>query len=163
MIQFTYLPRWSWIIGGTCIILALLWWSYRAAKGKPKTPLKAALIGLRLLAIGAVTLCLLDPQWVEIIKHQPWSRMAVLLDTSRSMSSRDVPGGRLDMAKEWVEKKILPLAPSGVSLPIYTFDQSITALPSLDSASPTGSVTALSDSLEGLLSMPSEDPLTGVI
>src|SRR4051812_21487318 len=124
MIQFTYLPRLSWIASGVVIILGLLWWSYRAAKGKPNTPLKVLLIVLRTLAIAAVILCLLDPQWVEVIKRQPRSRMAVLLDTSRSMSSRDVPSGRLAVTKQWVNEKLLPLAPAGVALPIYTFDKS---------------------------------------
>src|SRR5882724_5588136 len=116
MIEFTYLPRLSWGIAGAVIILALFWWSYRRAKGKPNTPLKMALIVLRLLAIAAVTLCLLDPEWVEMIKHQPKSRMAVLIDTSRSMATRDVAGGRFDSAKDWITKKVLPLAPPGVTL-----------------------------------------------
>jgi uncharacterized membrane protein len=163
MIQFTYIPNPSWVIGGAAVIVALLWWSYRRAKGKPKTPLKLALIGLRCLAIAAVILCLLDPQWVETIKHEQKSRMAVVLDTSRSMSIHDVSKDRLSAAKEWVTKKVIPLAPAGLKLSTYTFDQTLAPLAAVDSASPTGAVTALADSLENLLAVPNEDPLTGVI
>src|SRR4051812_2985405 len=106
MIQFTYLPRWPWVAGGAVLVLLFFWLSYRKAKGKPTPLLRASLIALRSLAMGLVLLCLLDPQWVEIIKHQPKSRLAILLDTSRSMSIRDSGNGRLAAGKEWIQKKI---------------------------------------------------------
>ncbi len=163
MIQFSYMPRPTWLIAGTVALLALFWWSYHRAKGRPKTPLKIGLIALRALAIAGVVLCLMDPQWVEMTKHDQKSRMAVLLDNSRSMSIGDLPGGRLTTAKEWIRKEMLPIAPSGVSISSYTFNQGLAPLASVDSASPTGSVTALSQALENVLALPSDDPLTGVV
>src|SRR4051812_28454753 len=107
MIQFTYMPRPAWLIAGTVALLLLFWWSYRRAKGRPSTSLKVALMALRLLAIAAIVLCLMDPQWVEMIKHDQKSRVAVLLDNSRSMSIGDLPGGRLMAAKQWINKQML--------------------------------------------------------
>ncbi|HVY70928.1 MAG TPA: glutamine amidotransferase [Verrucomicrobiae bacterium] len=163
MIQFTHIPRLPWVALGALLLLVFLWASYRRAKGKPSPGLRMLLITLRTLAITAVVLCLLDPQWVEIVKHQQKTRMAVLLDTSRSMSIGDVPGGRLGAAKSWLAKKVLPIVPAGVTLSTYTFGQTLAPLPSVDAAKADGPATALSDSLEQLLSAPSEDPLTGVI
>src|SRR6185295_3954332 len=162
MIQFTYHPPVWGLLGAAAVLGLSFWLSYRSAKGKPKGGLRVLLIALRLLAIVAVVLCLLDPQWVEMIRHQQKSRVAVLVDTSRSMSIRDVPGTRLDSAKAWIKEKILPVVPSGVSISTYAFDQSLTPLPVVDSASPTGSVTALSETLEKMLNLPGEDPLLGV-
>lgn len=163
MIQFTYVPPLPWIIGGGALILLFLWLSYRRAKGKPASSLQAFLIFLRVLAIAAVVLCLLDPQWVETLKRQPKSRLAVLLDTSRSMSIRDVPKDRLTAGRDWVHKNIDSKIPKGVAISTFSFDQSLAPLASIDSASPTGGVTALSEALENLLTAPAEDPLTGVV
>lgn len=163
MIQFTYLPRWPWVVAGAALVLSLLWWSYRRAKGKPGLPLRWLLVALRFVAIGAVVICLMDPQWVETIMHHPKSRVAVLLDASRSMSIRDVPNGRMAAAKEWVQKHVTSAVPKGVLVSSFTFDHSLTPLPVLDSASPTGSGTALSGALESLLTATGEDPLSAVI
>ncbi len=163
MVQFTYHPP-VWLLAATAALLVLmLWLSYRAARGKPKTALRVALIGLRMVTIGAVILCLLDPEWVEVIKHQQKSRVAVLLDTSRSMTIRDVPGNRFEAAKDWITHQMVPVVPPGVALSTFGFDQSLAPLPALDSASPTGAVTALSDTLERVLHLPGDDPLLGVL
>src|SRR5262249_1047734 len=135
MIQFTYHPS-AWILFAVAVVVTLAFWlSYRSAKGRPKTPLRAFLIALRLIAIAAVVLCLLVQEWVEMIKEQQKSRVAVLVDTSRSMSIRDVPATRLDSAKSWIKEKMLPVVPPGVSVSTYAFDQSLSPLPALDSAS----------------------------
>ena len=163
MIEFSYTPRITWILGAAAGVLLLVWLTYYRAKGKPGPGLKAFLVILRVLAIAAVVTCLLDPQWVEMIKHEQRSRLAVVLDTSKSMSIQDVNGTRLDAGKKWVTKDLTEAAPANVSLATYSFDQSLSALPALDSASPTGNVTALSDSLESLLAIPNPDPLLGVV
>lgn len=163
MIEFSHTPKVEWLIAGGVAAVVFLWASYYRAKGKPGGALKWLLVGLRMLSIAAVVLCLLDPQWVEMTKHEQKSRLAVLLDTSKSMSIADVGTSRLDGAKKWVNTKLEPLAPPGVTISTYAFDQTLTRLNGLKAASPTGSVTALADSLEGLLAVPHPDPLMGVI
>ncbi len=163
MIQFTYIPRWPWVVGCVALILCSLWWSYREARGAPSLGLRASLIGLRFIAIALVVLCLMDPQWVEMIRHQPKSQIAVLLDTSKSMGTQDVPNGRMTAGADWVRKNLMPTVPSGMSVSQFSFDQSLIPLKALDSASPTGSVTALSGALEGLLNDPHEESWSAVL
>lgn len=163
MIEFSYTPKIEWIAGLSAGVLLFLWLSYYKAKGKPTGLLKLVLISLRLLAVGAVVICLLDPQWVETVKHEQRSRVAVLLDKSKSMSIEDVGGTRLKSGQKWLSEQLDPLAPAGVTLSTFAFDQGLSALPSVNSANPTGAVTALSESLEGLLAVPHDDPLRGVV
>jgi hypothetical protein len=163
MIQFTYMPEVWWLIIGAVFAGALVCLSYFLAKGRSSRWLRGILAGLRWLSIGAVVLCLFGPEWVEAIKHQPKSRVAVLLDSSRSMSTKDVPQGRLAAAKSWLQQELTPSVPSGVTVDYYTFHQLLAPLSSLDSASATGDATALAEALEGLLAIPRDDPLAGVI
>src|SRR5687768_13793508 len=163
MIEFSYTPKIEWIIGLSAGVLLFLWLSYYRAKGKPSGWLKFVLVSLRLLAIVAIIICLLDPQWVETVKHEQRSRVAVLLDKSKSMSIEDVEGTRLASGQKWLSDQLEPLAPAGVQISTFAFDQQLTALPSASSANPTGAVTALSESMEALLAIPNPDPLIGVV
>src|SRR5579859_7445741 len=98
MVQFTFMPQVGWIIGGATVAGAIVLLSYIWAKGRAAHWLRFVLAALRWIAIGAVVICLLGPQWVEAIKHQQKSRFAILLDTSRSMGTKDVPQDRLGAA-----------------------------------------------------------------
>ena len=163
MTDFTYLPSARSVAIAVAISVTLLLVSYRFAMGRTSWLQRLWLIGLRLAALGVVVYCLLNPQRVDEKRHQPMSRLAVLVDTSRSMSIKDVPDGRLAQATSWLKKTFVPAVPSSISVSYYIFDQTLTALSALDSASPTGSVTALADSLEDLLALPGDDPLLSVV
>src|SRR5687767_1448014 len=113
MIEFSYTPKVEWVVAAGAAVAVFLWASYYRAKGKPGGFLKWLLVGLRLLSIAAVVICLLDPQWVEMNRHEQKSRLAVLLDTSKSMSISDLGTTRLEVAKDWVTTKLEPLAPPG--------------------------------------------------
>src|SRR5205823_2405400 len=110
------------------------------AKSRPKGGRRflPLLLLLRWLAVAVVIACLLDPQWVQVIKHQAKSRVAVLLDTSRSMSTKDVPEGRLGSGRKWLQERLAPIMPPNVSVGFYSFNRSLSPLASMDSASPTG-------------------------
>ena len=163
MIEFSYTPKIEWIIGLTAAVLLFLWLSYYRAKGKPGRGLKFVLVSLRLLAIAAVVICLLDPQWVETVKHEQRSRLAVLLDKSKSMSIEDVGRSRLSSGQKWLSEQLTPQSPAGVHLTTYAFDEQLSAVPSFSSANATGAVSAVAESLEGLLAVPHNDPLVGVV
>ena len=101
MTEFTHLPdARSFAIAGV-IAATLLSLSYWFAKGRASWLQKSWLITLRLGAIAVVVYCLLNPQRVDEKRHQPKSRLAVLVDTPRSMSISDVPRRRLAQAKRW--------------------------------------------------------------
>ena len=171
MIEFSYKPGWPWLLGITVGAVLLVWWSYATAIGRPKPGVRTLLFGLRLIAVAGVAGCLLDPQWVESIKHQQPARLAVLLDTSRSMSVRDMEADRMASAKAWLRDTVVPNIPANVALGYFGFDQDCASLstgprpgmPPFESASPTGSVTALAKALEQLLSASGSQPLLGVL
>ncbi len=170
MIEFSYKLDWRWLVLGVALAAVWVFWSYTTAVGRPKGRSSALLCALRWFSLAAVACCLLDPQWVERIKHQQPSRLAVLLDTSRSMSIRDVNGDRLSSAKSWLRETVSK-APPGVSLSWFGFDQNCQPLAKarspaaqpFDNASPTGGVTALTKALDQLLTSAASDPLIGVV
>jgi uncharacterized membrane protein len=163
MIKFSYVPTWGWLVGGGLLAAAVLWVSYWLAVGKPRWSLRLFLLLVRWLAVVGVAVCLLDPHRLEEVKRTQAAPVAVLLDTSRSMSIPDVPGGRLGAAKVWLQRQLLPAWPSGVNRLTYAVGTSLVPLEDFDTASPTGSVTALAAALEQLLAAPRDQPLAAVV
>jgi uncharacterized membrane protein len=163
MMEYSYWPGlWPLALGGLLLAVVLAA-SYFWAKGKSGRRLRLGLSAVRWVVMAGIVFCLLDPEWVEPIKHQQKSRVAVLLDTSRSMSIKDLPRERLAAATEWVKQEITPAVPGNVAVNYYAFNESLAPLPSLDSARTGGDATGIADALEGLLSVPSDGPLTSVV
>ena len=163
MIEYTYLPRATWLIVIGLAIALLVGASYLTAKGRSRRGLRLALAGLRWCILAGLIFCWLDPEWVEAIKHQPKSRLAVLLDTSRSMAIKDLPQERLGVAKGWIRQELAPAVPPEFQVKYYTFDEALTPSTAVDAAKAGGERTGLGDALESLLAAPSDDPLTGVV
>ncbi len=163
MTQFTYLPDWRWLAAGAAVATIVLSASYYGARGRAGTAVRMFLLTLRWLAVALVLGCLLDPQWVEKIDHPQKARLAVLIDTSKSMATQDVPGGRLGAARDWAQHYLYKNRPGNVEVAAFTFSQNVAPLANLNAASPTGAVTELATALENLLAAPTDDPLTGVV
>ena len=163
MTHFTYAPDWRWLaVAGLAAVVAL-GASYYFARGRAEQPVRAFLLILRWLAIALVVGCLLDPQWIEKVVHPQKARLAVLMDASKSMTTRDVPGGRLAAAQAWAQREVYDPKPANVEVSAFAFSQSMTALADLKSASPTGRVTQISQALETLLAAPADEPWSGVV
>jgi uncharacterized membrane protein len=163
MTQFTYHPEPRWLALAGAVAFCLLLLSYWLARGRASWLQRLCLIGFRLAAVAVVIVCLLDPQRVDEKRHAAKARLAVLVDTSRSMSIQDVPNGRLAQATSWLKNDFAPVVPNSIQVSYFTFDQSLKALATLDSASATGGVTTLADWLEKLLALPGDEPLLGVV
>jgi uncharacterized membrane protein len=163
MIQFTHMPEVRWWICGAVAAAVVVFCSYYWAKGRSRRWLRMMLAGLRAVIIAGIVICLLNPEWVEAIKHQSKSRVAVLLDTSRSMATQDVPAGRLAASKNWLKTELESALPDQVEVDYYTFDQSLAPMRTLETANPQGSTTGLANALDGLLALPKDDPLIGVV
>ena len=163
MTQFTEMPdgRWLALAGG--VVLVILAVSYFSARGRASRPWCTFLLVLRCAVMGAIIACLLNPQWVEKIPHFLPGRLAVLLDTSKSMATQDVPGGRLQAARDWCEREVMASKPANLDVATFGFSDAIVPLASLKNASATGGMTALSSALANLLAAPSDPPLTGVL
>lgn len=163
MIHFTYMPELKWLLISATLSAAAVVLSYTWAKGRANRWLRLGLAALRWVIITALVLCLLDPEWIEAIKHRQKSRVAVLLDTSRSMSIKDIPEGRLAAAKQWLQNQFAGAPAGDVTVDYFTFAQSLSRLSSLDSATPNGDASGLGDALQGILSAPRDEPLIGVV
>lgn len=163
MIQFSHLPEVRWLIGGAVAAILVIFGSYYWAKGRSRRWLRMMLAGLRAIIIAGIVVCLLNPEWIEAIKHQSKSRIAVLLDTSRSMGIQDVPSGRLAAVKSWLHAELEPTLPGQVVVDYYTFDQSLAPQRTLETAAATGQTTGLADALESVMAAPNNDPLISVV
>ncbi|MCX8155744.1 MAG: glutamine amidotransferase [Verrucomicrobiae bacterium] len=172
MIEFGYTPPWWGLAAGGGLVLLLVWWSYQTSVGRPGRWTRFTLVLLRLTALGLAFLCWLNPQWVDRVEQQPPLRVAVLLDTSRSMSLHDAdPDGRLAEAQEWLGQHLLPLAPRHVQILPYAFDASLRPLTNTASfqaqvfsgLAATGSATAISVALETLWNTTASAPPAAVI
>jgi uncharacterized membrane protein len=164
-------PLWALLVGGGLLLL-LLWWSYATSVGRPQGWTRLTLVLLRLTALGLAFLCWLNPQWVERVEHQPPARVAVLLDTSRSMALQDVdPDGRLAEAQEWLAQHLLPTAPHHVQIQPFAFDDALRPLTNgnfvpaqiFAHLSPTGTATAIARTLETLWTAAAAEPPTAII
>ncbi|MFO1498672.1 MAG: glutamine amidotransferase [Verrucomicrobiota bacterium] len=164
MIDYTYLPATRWLIAAGLTAAALIVTSYLSGKGRASWPMRLILSLVRCLTVAGIAFCLLDPEWIEAIKHQPKSRVAVLLDTSRSMSIKDLPQQRLAAAKAWLEHDLKPVVPGNVGVQYQAFSDALTPLANVASAQiVTNGGTGLADALENLLSLPNDDPLASVL
>lgn len=163
MIEYSYPVHIGWLASAGLLAAALVLASYLWAKGRSKRGLRLALSAVRWIVLAAVVYFLLDPEWIDSVKHEQKSRVAVLVDTSRSMSIKDLPKERLSAAKSWVENQFRPAAPANFSVNYYTFNSALSGNESLDAAKAAGESTAFIDALDNIISLPSEEPLTGVV
>lgn len=161
MIEFAYKPGWYSVSAVILLILTIVGWSYYSARGPANPGLRLILCCLRVLAVGAVLLCLLDPQRVEEIRHYRPAHIAVMVDTSRSMAWKDERQSRLDDVKDWLKQEFKP--PSNLSVSYYGFNSNSFPLRDAKDARPDGSRTALADSLESLSAATSSDPPASII
>lgn len=164
MIEYGVHPNPWWLLGLGLLVGATVVASYLGAKGRSSRTVRLSLTSIRWAILGMLLYFLLDPQWVEAIKRQPRSRVAVLLDNSRSMATKDLAEGtRLEVGKRWVEQALNTALPADVNLECYTFNDSLARIQKIGAARPGGTNTALADALQTLLAVPGEDPLTGVV
>jgi uncharacterized membrane protein len=160
-IEFADNPAWGWLIPGAIVVVALLAWSYRRAAGKMAPGRRWLVLGLRLLTIAVVALCLLDPQWVREIAHPHSGRVALLLDTSRSMGVTEQGRSRIEEAKAWARSSLK--LPPGLELQMFRFDEKLEPLTSLDEAAPAGDHTDLAGALEQLRRVAVVQPFGSVV
>lgn len=162
MTQFTHLPETRWLLAGGAVALVFLAVSYATAKGRAGGVPRTVGTLLRALVLAALTVCLLDPQWVEKNTRHHKARLAVLLDTSQSMGTRDVGEGRLHAGREWVRKNVSAKKPSDVEVEFFGFSDRVVRDTNF-AAAPVGKASALAAALESMLATPGDAPLTGVL
>ncbi|HTI70816.1 MAG TPA: glutamine amidotransferase [Candidatus Limnocylindria bacterium] len=163
MTQFSYMPDWRWLAAGCALAAVMIVASYAFSKGRADWWVRGLCISLRIGALGMLVVCLLDPQWVEKLAQKHRARLALLFDLSKSMSTSDVGKARLDAGKDWAKRNIYDEKPAQLDVVTLGFSQNLQSLSNFSATSATGTVSAIGDSLEALLSVPTPDPLTGVV
>ncbi len=84
----------AFAIGALAVIVAVVWLLYRRTTITAGTRLKVLLITLRVSALAALLICLLQPRLITSMSVPQQTDIAVLVDNSRSMTIRDTGDGR---------------------------------------------------------------------
>src|SRR5438445_3601265 len=120
----------GWVLVLACAILcAAIWLSFRGIRAEPSALRRRVLIGLR-IAAGALLLVLLLEPGVELrAESRVRARIALLLDTSRSMRFPAAPGGpsRAEQMLGWLKSRLPDLAAlaSRFQIDVYGFDKEL--------------------------------------
>ncbi|MBI1313932.1 hypothetical protein GC176_21775 [bacterium] len=160
--RFVLEPVWSWPLVTLAAIalplLVLLTYPQRVRHLPPRT--RRFLISLRLLAAGLLVVAMLRPELRFTEKKASQTSLAVLLDSSRSMTTPDGPGGitRREAALERLtaSSQLLEKLGSLTSIRYFDFDSELRALnerPAADdkaASAAAGEQSAIGYSLEAL-------------
>lgn len=163
MTEFTHPPSYAILVAAALGVAGIIGISYRYARGQATGGIRSFLGLLRWLIIAALVVCLLDPQHVDKTVDKPRARIAVLLDGSKSMATKDVNGGRLEAGRAWVQSRLVEKYGDKLDLLTLVFGSDVARVSSLAGASPTGAVSAIDHALDRVLSASAEEPLTGVL
>ncbi len=112
---------------------------------------RVALLALRAGVFLCVGLALLDPQWVRAHLGMRKPTVAILLDTSRSMSTADAPEDetRLAAGQELVDGARRSLG-DGADMALWAFDEEAHAAEELSTLEADGAQTDIAGAIRGL-------------
>ncbi|HKB77475.1 MAG TPA: hypothetical protein VKC58_12825, partial [Myxococcales bacterium] len=122
------LPGWALVLA--CAILgAAIWLSFRGIRGEPSALRRRVLIGLRATAGVLLLVLLLEPGVEQRAESRVRARIALLLDTSRSMRFPAAPGGpsRAEAMLGWLKSRLPDLSAlaSRFQIDVYGFDKEL--------------------------------------
>jgi uncharacterized membrane protein len=122
------LPGWALLLA-TVALVAAVWLSFRGFRSEPAGTRRVVLLGFRILAALLVLVLLLEPGIELRAESRVRARIALLLDTSRSMRFPASPGGpsRAEELVRWVQahKADLEKLASRFQVDFYGFDKEL--------------------------------------
>ena len=156
------------VLGGGCAVLVVLL-AWRSSRRIASPWRRAALIGLRIAAVGGALLLFLQPA-IELrqVAREP-NRIAILVDESRSMSLREKPDGprRIERARDIIARSADTFASWRASHHIDVFGFADTLTPSslelVGRQEPTGTATMIRQALEQVRAYYDADELAGIV
>ena len=180
---------WFWPI---LVVALLIWWSlrrYRTDASELNRWQRAVLMLLRVGVLAVLFVYYLHPQWEHLVGN---SRVAVLLDSSASMGSRDLltstEGGpehsmptRLEGVLDWINcGELIARLREKHDVVVYSFDRTVNRIlfesqgrgeslsdeehgPNLSALQPEGDETRLGEALLDMLQRERGQPLAGVL
>jgi len=153
------------------LILVILgggaWLSWKSSQAAPSR-LRKVLLGLRVLALLALVVFLINPGQWQSVQDQVTRVWAVMIDSSRSMSVVDDANSeqrRIDQAKELQQEIIKQAEKAGVELRYYSYDQALYEIQAEDELGAKGDGSDLTSSADALLTRSSAqgESLAGVM
>src|SRR5438132_2933815 len=122
------LPGWALVLA-CAILCAAIWLSFRGIRAEPSALRRRVLIGLRITAGLLLLVLLLEPGVEQRAESRVRARIALLLDTSRSMRFPAAPGGpsRAEAMLGWLKSRLPDLAAlaSRFQIDVYGFDKGL--------------------------------------
>jgi uncharacterized membrane protein len=162
-ILFNPIFKWQALLVIALVIVAIVGWSFtRGLKSKWRI---AFTFGLRLLVLLAFIVILLQPQRkrdeVTILKPQ----LAVLVDTSESMTDPvdEKQKRRFEQVAEWMKSPALEKARNDFDVRLFTFDREIQEQRDAKDLKFTGSVTNLGSALSQVQERFRGQPLAAIL
>lgn len=146
------------------LLAALLtWWTYRRTTPPVSTLRRGTLIALRWSALSLVLLLLAEPVIRTVVHTSRIPIVAVLFDTSRSLSDSVHPGKdfseSIRQAYEQIERAV-----DGADVETFSFGSDVAPwIPTADSISFDGGRTDIAAALESIRSKYAGRPLRGVV
>ncbi|MBI5493614.1 MAG: hypothetical protein HY904_01225 [Deltaproteobacteria bacterium] len=169
--SITALSPWPWpVLAAAVVLLAVAAWVVAGPLRTAPGATRRLLLGLRALGLLAGAALLVEPGLqLQQVSSTP-GRVAVLLDTSRSMglpSGGEAPATRMDRAREFVTVAAAALQrlPPSVSVESWTFDRALapSTAEALRTVAPAGDRSDLWRALTGVLDGRPGKPLAGVL
>jgi len=159
---------WNWLVpaaGFLVLSCLVLFWSYRAA---PPGPVRWICLSLKVAALVALALCLLEPLWFGERARPGANLFAVLADNSQSLQIKD--NGSVETRGENLRKLLDParadwLATLGDTFELrrYLFDTRLQATTDFHELAFDGRATALGSALRTLSDRFQGRPLAGIL
>src|SRR5712675_1237413 len=120
----------GWVLVLACAVLcAAIWLSFRGIRAEPSSLRRRVLLGLRIAAGALLVVLLLEPGVELRAESRVRARIAVLLDTSRSMRFPAAPGGpsRAEAMLGWLKSRLPDLSAlaSRFQIDVYGFDKEL--------------------------------------
>ena len=166
--QFLVDPVWSWprVALASAVLLALVLWTYPRRVRHLSAGWRRLLIGLRVAAVVALIFAMLRPaiRFDEIDRQA--AQLLVLLDSSRSMTTPDGPGGltRRQTILKTLEDEQERLAELGEDVDIRFVDFSEEMLPTDEPVEEAeGEYTAIGDVIDELRREDTGKRIVGVV
>ncbi|MEO0966622.1 MAG: vWA domain-containing protein, partial [Planctomycetota bacterium] len=151
---------WAWLVGGVVAAAGgWSWWRTVGGGGVWRGVGATGLLGMRVLAAGAIVLVLMGPSVVVRSATEPMRGvLCVLLDTSASMARDDVSPSRAGRAIErWLSPEVLTQVEATHDVRVRAFDSGgravgVERLRELGGGAATGDETRLTEALRETLS-----------
>jgi len=145
------------------VMTGAAWMSWRSSEVAPAR-LRRILVALRMLALLALAVFLINPGQWRSVQDQVTRVWAVMIDSSKSMSVDDGERRRLDAALELKDQIAQSADKAGVKVKFFSYDQSLKEVDDTFGIEASGTGSDLTTAADSLLTQLSAQgaPLAGV-